>query len=66
MTTDTEGEPLETRILACQLWFALLVLSRPPQPGLSWAERPAGMLLEILRFFLERPGPPWNGLGPMG
>jgi aminoglycoside phosphotransferase (APT) family kinase protein len=64
VASDTDAGCLETRILAYQLWFALLVLSRPPQPSLSWAERPLGMLLETLRFFLKCPDSPWDGLHP--
>ena len=47
------------RILWRHLQIALYLLGRPPQPGLSWAERPAAMLLEIMRFFLGSPGRPW-------
>jgi aminoglycoside phosphotransferase (APT) family kinase protein len=57
-------ETIEARILYYHLWFALMVLSRPPLPDLAWAERPTGMLLEILRFFLERPAEPWDRLAP--
>jgi aminoglycoside phosphotransferase (APT) family kinase protein len=52
----------EARILWRHLQIALYLLGRPPQPGLSWAERPAAMLLEIVRFFLDAPGEPWQGL----
>jgi hypothetical protein len=44
------------------LQISLYLLGRPPQPGLSWAERPAAMLLEIMRFFLGSPGKPWTDL----
>jgi len=33
-----------------------MVLPRPPKPALSWAERPLGMLIEIMRFLLDLPG----------
>jgi aminoglycoside phosphotransferase (APT) family kinase protein len=56
------NETIEARILYYLLWFALMVLPRPPQPNFSWAERPLGMLLEILRFFLEQPAEPWTRL----
>jgi hypothetical protein len=39
-------------------------LPRPPQPERSWAERPASMLLEIARFFLETLGPRWMEWAP--
>jgi hypothetical protein len=42
--------------------MALYLLGRPPQPGRSWAERPAAMLLEVTRFFLGSPGRPWTDL----
>ena len=60
-----EGDQ-EARILWRHLQIALYLLSRPPQPGLSWAERPAGMLLEIVRFFLDDPGEPWTSLLVIG
>ena len=50
----------EARILWRHLQIALYLLGRPPQPGLSWAERPAAMMLETLRFFLDSPGGPWR------
>jgi aminoglycoside phosphotransferase (APT) family kinase protein len=57
-----EDETAEARILWRHLQIALYLLGRPPQPGLSWAERPAAMMLEILRFFLGSPGMPWTDL----
>jgi Ser/Thr protein kinase RdoA (MazF antagonist) len=57
-----DDETAEARILWRQLQIALYLLGRPPQPGLSWAERPAAMLLEIMRFFLGSPGRPWMDL----
>ncbi|CAA9288201.1 MAG: hypothetical protein AVDCRST_MAG26-3896 [uncultured Chloroflexia bacterium] len=59
-----EDTPAEARILWRHLQLALVLLQRPPQPGLSWAERPAGMLLEILRFFADEPGGSWRDLRP--
>jgi aminoglycoside phosphotransferase (APT) family kinase protein len=50
----------EARILWWQLQLALWLLRRKPQPGRSWGERPAAMLLEILRFARESPGPRWK------
>jgi aminoglycoside phosphotransferase (APT) family kinase protein len=55
-------ETAEARILWRHLQIALYLLGRPPQPGLSWAERPTAMMLEILRFFLGSPGKPWTDL----
>ena len=57
-----EDETAEARILWRHLQIALYLLGRPPQPELSWAERPAAMLLEIMRFFLGSPGRPWTDL----
>ena len=62
ITTLPEDETAEARILWRQLQLALYLLGRPPQPGLSWAERPAAMLLEIMRFYLGSPGKPWTDL----
>jgi aminoglycoside phosphotransferase (APT) family kinase protein len=55
---------IEARILFYHLWFALETLARPPQPDLSWAERPMSMLLELLRFMLNAPGSRWRELAP--
>lgn len=41
--------------LGRHLQLALYLLRRPPQPGRAWAERPTGMLIETLRFFLAIP-----------
>ena len=49
-----EDETMEARIPWRHLQLALFNLQRPAQPGRSWAERPAGMLLEFLRFFSGR------------
>jgi hypothetical protein len=57
-------ERAEARILYYHLWLAFYHLTRPPQPQLSWAERPVSMLLEIMRFFLESPGARWTSLAP--
>jgi aminoglycoside phosphotransferase (APT) family kinase protein len=50
----------EARILWWQLQLALWLVRRTPQPGRSWGERPMAMLLEILRFAIESPGPRWR------
>lgn len=57
-------ETAEARILWRHLQLALFLLRREPQPGRSWAERPAAMLLEIMRFFLESPGGRWAEVAP--
>jgi hypothetical protein len=44
------------------IFNAIYLVGRPPQPGRSWAERPAAMLLEVTRFFLGSPGRPWTDL----
>jgi aminoglycoside phosphotransferase (APT) family kinase protein len=57
-----EDETAEARILWRHLQISLYLLGRDPQPGLSWAERPAALILEMLRFFLGSPGMPWTNL----
>ena len=56
-------EGIEPKILWRHLQLALYCLGRPPQPGLNWAERPATMLVDILRFFVDPP-PEWADLRP--
>ena len=56
----------ETRILWRHLQLSIWTLPRGAVPGLSWAERPVSMLLEVLRFFLEPPDERWCALGPIG
>ncbi|MGH2558137.1 MAG: phosphotransferase family protein, partial [Thermomicrobiales bacterium] len=58
------NDTAEARILWRHLQLSLWLLRRPPQPGRSWAEQPLGMLIEVLRFFLEAPGDPWRDLAP--
>jgi aminoglycoside phosphotransferase (APT) family kinase protein len=50
----------EARILWRHLQISLYLLSRPPQPGLSWAERPQAMFIEIMRFLLDPPEERWR------
>ena len=57
-----EDDMAEARILWRHLQISLYLLSRPPQPGLSWAERPTGMFMEVMRFFLDPPEERWRGL----
>jgi aminoglycoside phosphotransferase (APT) family kinase protein len=54
----------EARILWRHLTAALWLLRRPPAPGLSWAERPLGMLLEVWRFLGEAREEAWLSLRP--
>jgi aminoglycoside phosphotransferase (APT) family kinase protein len=54
----------EARILWTQLQVALFTLTRGPQPGKSWGERPLGYLLDILRFLLETEDERWRALAP--
>jgi aminoglycoside phosphotransferase (APT) family kinase protein len=55
-------ETTEARILWRQFQIALWSFSREPQPEHSWGERPAAMLIEIMRFLLESPDPRWKAL----
>ncbi len=57
-------ETAEARILFKHLQIALYLARRGPQPGKSWAERPLGALLEVLRFFAAHPGGGWQELRP--
>lgn len=50
----------EARILWRHLQLSLYLLRREPQPGRSWAERPLGMILDVVRFLLEAPGGRWS------
>lgn len=43
-----EDGSFEARIVLRQLHLALFLLRRSPQPGRSWAERPLGMMLDLL------------------
>lgn len=55
-------ESLEARILWRHLQLSLYLLSRPPLPNLSWAERPLGMMLQTLRFLLDSKDSTWRQL----
>ena len=59
-----DDDRVEARILWSTLWLILRFLPRGAAPGLAWGEQPTAMLMELFRFFLSRPGPPWDGLGP--
>jgi aminoglycoside phosphotransferase (APT) family kinase protein len=54
----------EARILWRHLQLSIWTLPRGASPGLSWAERPIPMLLEVLRFFADPPDDRWRELGP--
>ena len=53
-------ESFAARILWRQIQIALFLIQREPQPNRAWAERPLGMLLDILRFVSSNPGAPWD------
>lgn len=54
----------EARILWRHLQASLTHLPRGAVPDQSWGERPLAWLLEVLRFFLDGPPPPWPALAP--
>ncbi len=57
-------EGLRARIVWRHLQIALHQLRGQPVPDYSWAERPMGMLLEVLRFFGEQGDGEWRQWGP--
>lgn len=61
---DALNEGFRACILHRHLHLALFLLRRPPLPERSWAERPHGMMLEILRFFAADPPTAWRPLAP--
>jgi aminoglycoside phosphotransferase (APT) family kinase protein len=52
---------MEARILHRHLQMALFLMTRAGQPHKSWAERPLGVMLAVLRFLQDAPEP-WRGL----
>lgn len=54
----------EARILWRRLQMLLAVLPRGAAPGMTWAERPAAWLADLLGFFSDPPGGAWAELGP--
>ena len=62
--TGWGDETIEARILWRHLQIGLHQLRGEPQPQQSWAERPTGMLLDILRFFIEQPDRRWTQWSP--
>ena len=57
-------ETVEARILWRHLQLGLYLLRREPQPGRSWAERPLGMMVDVMRFLLGDPGREWTKWTP--
>jgi Phosphotransferase enzyme family len=57
----TPDAGLEARILRRHIEIGLFLMTRGAQPGKSWAERPFGMILEVMRFLQSAPEP-WHGL----
>lgn len=64
LATLPEDATAEARILRYHLHFALLSVRQAPQPRRSWAERPLGYLLAVMRFLLDPPDPRWVALHP--
>jgi hygromycin-B 7''-O-kinase len=61
------GDPtldFKARIVRRHLQVALLLMPRGAVGGLSWAERPTPILLELMRFFASGPPPGWSDLMP--
>ena len=54
----------EARILWRHLQLSLYLMRRGPQPGRSWAERPLGMFVDVVRFLLGDPGGRWSRWKP--
>ncbi len=64
LATLPEDATAEARILRYHLHFALISVRGAPQPRRSWAERPLGYLLAVMRFLLDPPSPRWVALYP--
>jgi len=47
-TLPADGS-FEAAIVLRELQLVLFLLPRPAQPGRSWAERPLGMILDLMR-----------------
>lgn len=61
---ETQDEVSEARVLWYHLAWAVHALARAPARELTWSAPPAGRLLELLRFYAERPGAAWQALVP--
>ncbi len=59
-----DDETAEARITWRHLQLVVHVLPRGAVPGLSWAERPVAMLLNLMHFFTEPPNGRWRECGP--
>jgi hypothetical protein len=55
----------EARVLWRHLQLSIWTLPRGAVAGLSWAERPIPMLMEVLRFFAEATDDRWREVGPV-
>jgi aminoglycoside phosphotransferase (APT) family kinase protein len=51
----TVDDPLRAAIVRRHLQIGIFLAHRPPEPGLSWAERPLGVVVDVLRFFATAP-----------
>ena len=59
-----EEGAVEARILWRHLQLSLYVMRREPQPGRSWAERPLGMFVDVMRFLTDAPQERWSRWAP--
>ncbi len=63
------GEPtlaFKARVVRRHLQLALLLMPRGAVTDLSWAERGAPILVELMRFFASGPPPGWSDLAAPG
>jgi aminoglycoside phosphotransferase (APT) family kinase protein len=54
----------EARIVWHHLGVVVAFLRRGAVPGVAWGEQPVGMLVDLLRFFMEERGERWRAVGP--
>lgn len=59
----TDGS-FEARVVARQLHLALFLVRRAPQPDRAWAERPLGMLLDLVRTLAGSGDARWRATLP--
>jgi len=62
-TVPADGS-FEAAIVLRQLQLALFLMRRPSQPDRSWAERPLGMMLDLLRGLARTSNDTFLGLRP--
>lgn len=62
--TPLDEEAVEARILWRHPQISLYLLQRRPQPGCSRAERPLGMLLDVMCFPMVDAGRRWSRWTP--